>query len=53
MSRRHRRHRPRRAQPIVRDYCLEHGIACTETGLIESYRIALRHLDEVGTHTLP
>lgn len=43
----------RRAQPIVRDYCLEHGITYTETGLIESYRIALRHLDEVGTHTLP
>jgi hypothetical protein len=40
-------------QPIVRDYCLEHGITYTETGLIESYRIALRHLDEAGTHTLP
>jgi fatty acid desaturase len=40
----------RRAQPIVRDYCLEHGIAYTETGLIASYRIALRHLDEVGRH---
>jgi fatty acid desaturase len=38
------------AQPLVRDYCLEHGIAYTETGLIESYRIALRHLDEVGAH---
>jgi fatty acid desaturase len=38
----------RHAQPIVRDYCLEHGITYTEAGLIESYRIALRHLDEVG-----
>jgi fatty acid desaturase len=38
----------RRAQPIVRDYCLEHGIPYAEAGLIESYRIALRHLDDVG-----
>lgn len=38
----------RRAQPIVRDFCLEHGIAYTETGLLESYRTALRHLDEAG-----
>jgi fatty acid desaturase len=38
----------RRAQPIVRDYCAEIGVAYEQTGLIESYRQALRHLHEVG-----
>jgi fatty acid desaturase len=38
----------RRAQPIVRAYCLEQGISYEETGLVDSYRQALRHLHEVG-----
>ncbi|MFI9644534.1 fatty acid desaturase family protein [Micromonospora sp. NPDC051925] len=38
----------RRAKPIVRAYCAEHGVSYTETGLIESYRMALAHLHEVG-----
>jgi fatty acid desaturase len=38
----------RRAQPIVRAYCAEIGIPYEETGLAESYAIALRHLHEVG-----
>ncbi|GAB3954523.1 hypothetical protein GCM10027614_61760 [Micromonospora vulcania] len=38
----------RRAQPIVRAYCVEQGISYAETGLIESYRQALGHLHEVG-----
>ncbi len=38
----------RRAQPIVREYCREIGVPYEETGLIESYRQALRHLHEVG-----
>ncbi|WP_306215650.1 fatty acid desaturase family protein [Actinoplanes sp. RD1] len=38
----------RKAQPIVRDYCREIGVPYEETGLIESYRQALRHLHEVG-----
>ncbi|MCX5067351.1 acyl-CoA desaturase [Micromonospora lupini] len=38
----------RRAQPIVRAYCVEQGIPYAETGLIESYRQALGHLHEVG-----
>ncbi|GAA2669905.1 fatty acid desaturase family protein [Actinoplanes palleronii] len=38
----------RKAQPIVRDYCAEIGVSYQETGLIESYRQALRHLHEVG-----
>ncbi|WP_319460833.1 acyl-CoA desaturase [Micromonospora sp. RTP1Z1] len=38
----------RRAQPIVRAYCAEHGVGYAETGLVESYRQALAHLHEVG-----
>ncbi|GIE80454.1 delta fatty acid desaturase [Actinoplanes philippinensis] len=38
----------RRAQPIVRDYCAEIGVPYEMTGLIESYRQALRHLHDVG-----
>jgi fatty acid desaturase len=38
----------RRVQPIVRDYCAEIGVPYEQTGLIESYRQALRHLHEVG-----
>jgi len=38
----------RKAQPIVRQYCAEIGVPYEETGLIESYRQALRHLHEVG-----
>ena len=38
----------RRAQPIVRAYCAEVGVLYTETGLVESYAIGLRHLRDVG-----
>jgi fatty acid desaturase len=38
----------RRAQAIVRDYCAELDVAYHETGLIASWREALRHLHEVG-----
>ncbi|WP_281186285.1 fatty acid desaturase family protein [Nocardia crassostreae] len=38
----------RRAQVIVRDYCSEIGVPYHETGLISSYREALRHLHRVG-----
>jgi len=38
----------RQAQPIVRKYCEELGISYTETGLIDSYAQALRHLHHVG-----
>ncbi len=38
----------RAAQPIVRGFCEERGVAYEETGLVESYRIALRHLHDVG-----
>ncbi|GIJ80562.1 Fatty acid desaturase [Micromonospora phaseoli] len=38
----------RRAQPIVQAYCAEIGVAYEQTGLLASYRQALRHLHEVG-----
>ena len=38
----------RRARPIVRAFCLSHGLTYAETSLFESYRQALRHLDTVG-----
>ncbi|WP_079138782.1 fatty acid desaturase family protein [Actinacidiphila rubida] len=38
----------RRAQPIVRAYCAEVGIPYTETGLIDSYAQAMRHLHHAG-----
>lgn len=38
----------RRAQPLVRAYCAERGIPYEETGLLDSYRQALRHLRAVG-----
>ncbi|WP_189929509.1 fatty acid desaturase family protein [Streptomyces sulfonofaciens] len=36
------------AQPMVRDHCRSLGIPYTETGLVDSYRQALRHMHEVG-----
>lgn len=38
----------RRAQPIVRQYCAEHGVRYTQAGLLESYAIVVRHLNKVG-----
>jgi fatty acid desaturase len=38
-----------RARTLVRDFCAEHGLAYTETGLIQSYAIVLKHLHTVGT----
>lgn len=37
-----------RARPIVREYCREHGVPYTETGLFTSYRIVVRYLNRVG-----
>lgn len=41
------------AQPIVREFCREHGIAYCETGLLASYGLVLRHLDGVGNGREP
>jgi fatty acid desaturase len=38
----------RRAQPIVRDFCREISVSYMETGLVDSYRQALGHLNHVG-----
>ena len=38
----------RLAQPLVREHCARIGLPYTETGLVESYAGALRHLHRVG-----
>jgi fatty acid desaturase len=38
----------RRAQPLVQNFCAEHGVRYTETSLIGSYRAALGHLNSLG-----
>jgi fatty acid desaturase len=38
----------RRAQPIVRDYCLARGIDYAECGVLRSYGAVLTHLHAVG-----
>ncbi|WP_053207338.1 fatty acid desaturase family protein [Jiangella muralis] len=38
----------RKAKPIVRQHCAALGVSYAETTLIESYRIALRHMHDVG-----
>ncbi|MGW2343228.1 fatty acid desaturase family protein [Streptomyces sp. NPDC001661] len=38
----------RLAQPMVKAHCRELGIPFVETGLVDSYRQALRHMYEVG-----
>jgi hypothetical protein len=38
----------RRAQVLVRQFCREHRISYTETSLVQSYAISLRHLHTVG-----
>jgi fatty acid desaturase len=38
----------RRSRPIVRQFCEAHGLAYTETGVLDSYAQTLRHLHAVG-----
>jgi fatty acid desaturase len=38
----------RRAQPVVRVFCQEHGIPYAETSLVASYGIVVRYLNNVG-----
>jgi fatty acid desaturase len=40
----------RHAQPLVRAYCDRHEVSYCETGLLESYRIVVRYLNDVGLH---
>ena len=38
----------RKAAPLVRQFCAEHGIPYTQTTLMGAYRAIWRHLNEVG-----
>ena len=38
----------RHAQPLVRAFCEEHGVAYTQTSLMASYAIVVRYLNAVG-----
>lgn len=38
----------RAARVLVREYCAEQGVPYTETGLVHSYVIVVRYLNEVG-----
>ena len=38
----------RRAHPLIREFCAERGVRFVETGLLESYRLVLQHLDRVA-----
>jgi fatty acid desaturase len=44
-------HRPnlRRAVPIVREFCENHGLPYAEANLLRSYQLAMGHLHDVGT----
>jgi fatty acid desaturase len=42
------RNKLREAQPIVKDFCLNHAIAYHETSVLRSYQEILQHLHEVG-----
>jgi fatty acid desaturase len=41
----------RRAHPLIREFCAERGVRFVETGLFESYRLVLQHLDRVADAT--
>jgi fatty acid desaturase len=43
----------RRAQPLVRGFCSQHGIPYTEATMFGSYAEALRHLHTVGARLRP
>ena len=43
----------RRAQPLIRAFCSQHGLAYTEASLFGSYAEALRHLHAVGAPLRP
>ncbi len=38
----------RRAQPLVREFCLRRGISYSQCGILHSYAEVLRHLHDVG-----
>jgi len=42
------RHSLRRSQPLIREFCLQHGLPYSEASLVGSYRQALGYLSAVG-----
>ncbi len=38
----------KRAQPLVREYCAQHGVSYAEVGMFESYGIVVDYLNQVG-----
>ena len=43
----------RRSQEIVQRFCRQHNLSYTQTGVVDSYRQALRHLHAVGRAPRP
>jgi fatty acid desaturase len=43
----------RRSQPIIAQFCREHGLPYVQTSLLDSYTQTLRHLHAVGRHPQP
>jgi len=43
----------RRSQPMIREFCREHGLPYVQTGLLDSYTQTLRHLHAVGRDPQP
>jgi fatty acid desaturase len=43
----------RSSQPLIREFCLQHGLPYCETSLVGSYAQALRHLDVIGELSRP
>jgi fatty acid desaturase len=43
----------RRAQPLVRAFCAQHGLDYVEASLFGSYAQAIRHLHSVGATLRP
>jgi fatty acid desaturase len=43
----------RRAQPLIRAFCVQHGLPYVEAGLVGSYAQAVRHLHHVGAPLRP
>ena len=41
----------RRAQPLIKTFCTDHGLTYTEASLLGSYAQALHHLNQVGRST--
>jgi fatty acid desaturase len=41
----------RRAQPLIAEFCADHGLPYTESSLLGSYAQALRYLNQIGRQT--